>query len=106
MAGSIDLELKQIYVYQVFKDLGKATYEKGNVTNLPSGYQKIQVHLAHDVNHTARCKARLVADGHLTREPLEAVTQEWFLSETSRSPYCWLNSTILSSGELTLLMHI
>ena len=68
-----DLEMPQIHEYQVFKDLGKATYGKGKVTNLPSGYQKIKVHLVFDVTHDRRHKARLVADGHLTREPFETV---------------------------------
>ena len=69
----IDLELQQTHEYQVFRDLGKATDEKGKVTNLPSGYQKIQVHLVFAVKHDGRHKARLVADGHLTREPVETV---------------------------------
>ena len=67
------MELQQIHDYEVFKDLGKATYEKCRVTNLLSGYQKIQVHLVFDVKHNGRHKARVVADGHLTREPVETV---------------------------------
>ena len=35
---------------------------------------------------------------------LRQFTQEWFLSETTGSPYSWLNSTVLNSGELTLEM--
>ena len=58
--------------YQVFKDYGKAVYEKNKFTNAP-GYQKIRVHFVFDVKHCARFKARLVSDGHLTKEPKETV---------------------------------
>ena len=38
---AIDLELQQSMSTKSSKDLGKATYEKEKVTNLPSGYHKI-----------------------------------------------------------------
>ena len=41
--------------------------------NAPEEYQKIRVHLVFDVKHNGHHKARLVAGGHLTREPVESV---------------------------------
>ncbi|KAL7555621.1 hypothetical protein ACA910_007032 [Epithemia clementina (nom. ined.)] len=69
---AIDLELKQIDDYQTFKDVGKAEIKtKGQVMNAPEGYKKIRVHLVFAVKHDGRHKARLVADGHLTRNTTE-----------------------------------
>ena len=70
---AIDLEIEQIKEYQVFKDYGKAVYEKNKITNAPEGHQKIRVHFVFDVKHCGKFKARLVADGHLTKEPMETV---------------------------------
>ena len=70
---AIDLEIEQIKEYQVFKDFGKAVYEKNKITNAPEGHQKIRVHFVFDVKHCGKFKARLVADGHLTKEPMETV---------------------------------
>ena len=70
---AIDLEIEQIKEYQVFKDFGKAVYEKNNITNAPKGHQKIRVHFVFDVKHCGKFKAILVADGHLTKEPMETV---------------------------------
>ena len=67
------MEIEQIKEYQVFKDFGKAVYEKNNITNAPKGHQKIRVHFVFDVKHCGKFKARLVADGHLTKEPMETV---------------------------------
>ena len=52
----IDLELTQIHEYKVFKDTGKAQFHNGKAVT-PDGFQK----------------ARLVADGHLTKEPVESI---------------------------------
>ncbi|KAL7570791.1 hypothetical protein ACA910_014420 [Epithemia clementina (nom. ined.)] len=69
---AIDLELKQIDDYQTFKDIGRAELDqKGQVKNAPAGYKKIRVHLVFAVKHDGRHKARLVADGHLTRNNTE-----------------------------------
>ena len=65
--------MEQIKEYQVFKDYGKAVYEKGKVTNAPKEYQTIRVHFVFDVKHCGKFKARLVADGHVTKEPNETV---------------------------------
>ena len=69
----IDLETEKIKEYQVFKDFGKAVYDKNTITNAPKGHQKIRVHFVFDVKHCGKFKARLVADGHLTKEPMETV---------------------------------
>ena len=70
---AIDLEIEQIKEYQVFKDYGKAVYNKNKITNAPDEHQKIRVHFVFDVKHCGKFKARLVADGHLTKEPMETV---------------------------------
>ena len=67
------MEIEQIKEYQVFKDYGKAVYEKDRIGNAPKGYQRIRVHFVFDVKHCGKFKARLVADGHLTKEPNESV---------------------------------
>ena len=43
------------------------------IGNAPKGYQKIRVHFVFDVKHCGKFKARLVAGGHLTKEPNETV---------------------------------
>ena len=48
-------------------------YEKGKVINAPKEHQKIRVHFVFDVQHCGKFKARLVADGHLSKEPNETV---------------------------------
>ena len=70
--GAMDLELTQIHEYKVFKDTGKAKFHNGKVVT-PDGFQKIRVHFVYAVKHDGRFKARLVADGHLTKEPLESI---------------------------------
>ena len=70
---AIDFESEQINEYQVFKDFGRAIYEKNKITNAPDGHQKIRVHFVFYVKHCGKFKARLVADGHLTKGPIETV---------------------------------
>ena len=70
---AIDLEIEQIKEYQVFKDSGKAVYDKKHITNAPKGHQKIRVHFVFDVKHCGKFKARLLADGHISKEPMETV---------------------------------
>ena len=41
--------------------------------NPPKGYHKIKMHLVFAVKFDGRQKARLVADGHLTPEPVENI---------------------------------
>ena len=67
-------ELDSIHSYQVFQKNEKAIYDKQKkVINAPPGYQKIRVHLVFAVTYDGRHKARLVADGHLTPEPVESI---------------------------------
>ena len=67
--------MDQINEYKVFQDHGKAQYDPKSrkVSNAPNGYQKIRVHLIFAVKHDGRNKARLVAGGHLTPDPIETI---------------------------------
>ena len=69
---AMDLELSQIHEYKVFKDTGKAQFHNGKAVT-PDGFQKIRVHFVYAVKHDGRFKARLVAHGHLTKEPVESI---------------------------------
>ena len=62
----MDLDLTQIHEYKVFKDTGKAQFHNGKVAT-PDGFHKIRVHFVYAVKHDGRFKARLVAEGHLTK---------------------------------------
>ena len=68
----------------MFKDHGKVKYEKGKVINAPKRHQKIRVHFVFDVMHCGKFKARLVADGHLTKEPTETDYSEVVLLRNVR----------------------
>jgi hypothetical protein len=59
---AIQAELQQINEYDTFQDLGKQAPP-------PSTHKRINVHFVFDVKFDLRCKARLVAGGHLT-DPL------------------------------------
>ena len=59
-------ELKQIYAYNTFIDKGKNFI-------LPEEYTKIKVHFVYAIKHDGRYKARLVAGGHLTKEPEHSI---------------------------------
>ena len=72
------MEIEQIKEYQVFKDYGKAVCDKDKIGNAPKGYQKIRENFVFDVKHCGIFKARLVADGHLTKEPMETVNSGVF----------------------------
>ena len=79
----MDLELTQIYEYKVFKDTGKAQFHDGKAVT-PDGFQKIRVHFVYAVKHAGKFKARPVADGHLTKEPvvsLRSLRMVVFLSQ-------------------------
>ena len=79
----MDLELTQIHEYKVFKDTGKAQFHDGKAVT-PDGFQKIRVHFVYAVKHAGRFKARPVADGHLTKEPvvsLRSLRMVVFLSQ-------------------------
>ena len=68
----MDLELSQIHEYKVFKDTGKAQFRNCRAVT-PVGFQKIRVHFVYAVKHDGRFIARLVADEHLTKEPVESI---------------------------------
>ena len=79
----MDLELTQIHEYKVFKDTGKAKFHDGKAVT-PDGFQKIRVHFVYAVKHAGKFKARPVADGHLTKEPvvsLRSLRMVVFLSQ-------------------------
>ena len=67
--------MDEISEFGVFKDNEKPTLDPKTrkVTNAPPGYQKIRVLLVIAVNHDGRHKARLVAGGHLTPDPVESI---------------------------------
>ena len=71
---AIKLEMESMLEYKVFKKWDKAILDKHKkVTNLPKGYHRIKIHLVFAVKFDGRHKARLVADGHLTTEPIENI---------------------------------
>ena len=60
--------------YEVFKKWNKAIlYKHKKVINFPKGYHRNKIHLVFAVMFDGRHKARLVADGHLTPEPIENI---------------------------------
>ena len=68
-------ELDQINDYKVFKDHGTAQYDPKSkrIINAPIRYQKIKVHLVFACKHDGWHKARLVAGGHLTPDPIHSI---------------------------------
>ena len=79
----MDLELTQIHEYKIFKDTGKAQFHDGKAVT-PDGFQKIRVLFVYAVKHAGKFKARPVADGHLTKEPvvsLRSLRMVVFLSQ-------------------------
>ena len=99
------MEIEQIKEYQVFKDFGKAVYDKNKITNAPEGHQKIRVHFVFDVKHCGKFKARLVADGHLTKEPMETVYSGVVSIRILRLAMFLQNSITWNYGEQMLEMH-
>ena len=71
---AIKLEMESMLEYKVLKKWDKAILDKHKkVMNPPKGYHRIKVHLVFAVKFDGRHKARLVADGHLTPEPIENI---------------------------------
>ena len=68
-------ELDQINEYQVFIDHGRAKYDPKSkrITNAPQGCQKINVHLVFACKDDGCHKARQVACGHLTPDPIDNI---------------------------------
>ena len=102
---AMDLELTQIHEYKVFKDTGKAQFHNGKVVT-PDGFQKIRVHFVYAVKHDGRFKARLVADGHLTKEPVESIYSGVVSLRSLRMVVFYPSSMIWKSGEQMLEMQI
>ena len=71
---AIKLEMESMQEYRVFEKWDKGILEKHEkVMNPPKGDHKIKVHLVLAVKIDHRHIARLVADGHLTPEPIENI---------------------------------
>ena len=68
-------ELDQINEYKVSISHGKAKYDPKSkrIINAPQGYQKIKVHLVFANKHDGHHKARLVAGGYLTPDPIDSI---------------------------------
>ena len=67
--------MDQINEYKVFQDHGKSQIDPKSrkVSNDLNGYQKSRVNLIFAVKHDGRHKARLVAGGHRTPDPIECI---------------------------------
>ena len=66
--------MESILEYNVFKRWDKAILDKHKkFMNTPKGYDRIKVHLVFAVKFDGKHKARLVADGHQTPEPIENI---------------------------------
>ena len=71
---AIKIEMESMLEYKVFKKWDKAILdEHKKVMNPLKGYHRIKVHPAFAVKFDGRHEARLVADGHLTPEPIENI---------------------------------
>ena len=53
--------------------MGPASWDCSKLMNAPKDHHQIKVHFMFAVKHDGCNKARLFADGHLTREPVETV---------------------------------
>ena len=60
-------ELDQLFEYRTFEDIGTDT------SRIPNGFKEVKVKMIFDVKFDLRRKARLVAGGHLTEDPNDAV---------------------------------
>ena len=56
-----------------WKRLKHIAKNQKQLTKCPNGYQKRRVHLIFAVKHDGRHKARLVAGGHLTPDPIGSI---------------------------------
>ena len=73
--------------------------------NPPKGYHKIKVHLVFSIKFDGRHKARLVADGHLTPEPIENIYSGVVSLRNLRLVLFLSKLNNLDNGEMTLEMH-
>ena len=67
--------MDQINESKVFINHGRAEYDPKSkrVINASQGYQKIKEHLVFACKHDRHHKARLVAGGHLTPDPIDTI---------------------------------
>ena len=71
---AIKLRMESMLEYKIFKKLDKAILDKHKkVMNPPKHYHMIKVHLVFAVKFNGRHEATLVADGHLTHDPIENI---------------------------------
>ena len=71
---AIKLEMESMLEYKVFRKWDIAILDKHKkVMNPPKGYHMIKVHVVFAAKFDGRHKATLVADGHLTPEPIENI---------------------------------
>ena len=71
---AIKIEKESMLEYKSFKKWDEENLDKHKkVMNLHKGYHRIKVHLVFAVKFDGRHKARLLADGHLTPEPIENI---------------------------------
>ena len=71
---AIKLKMESTQSYKVLRGGIRLFLTKTRkVINAPEGYHKIKVHLVFAIKFDGRHKARLVADGHLTPEPVENI---------------------------------
>ena len=71
---AIKLEMESMLEYEVSEKWDKAILDKQKkVMNSTKGYHRIKVYLVFAVKFDGRHKARLVADGHLTPDPVENI---------------------------------
>ena len=68
---AIKAEMDSIHSYEVFKKHEKAQYHESY--QCTPGHHKIGVHHIFAVKYDFRRRARLVADGHLTPDPVESI---------------------------------
>ena len=61
-------EINQMFEYRVFDDRGHKSRAKA-----PPGYKQITLNMVYACKHDGRRKARIVAGGHLTDDPIESV---------------------------------
>jgi hypothetical protein len=68
------LKMEQLAAYDAFTD-------KGIDGDPGKDFKKIQVHLVYAVKHDGQHKAQLVADGHLTKVPVDSIYSDAIPSE-------------------------
>ena len=103
---AIKVEMESMKEYKVFKKRDKAILDKHKkVMNFPKSYHRIKVHLVFAVKFDGRHKARLVADGRLTPEPIENIYSGLVSLRKLRLVVFLGKLNNLTYGELILEMH-